>query len=322
MSTNLTSGIDDLLKELPVRHQNALKWFHKRTGTKQAWPKSLPNGTKLASKAKGIYKPKWTKYALSVRQSLDSPYKDQEPVMSTDGSWYYAYFQENEDPAARDKEYTNQGLVSCWHDRVPVGVMRQTRKKPNVQYNILGLALVTGWERGYFYLEGFSSEGISHGLDFRTQTDVSISNSEQNQLDSGAFDPRNVTDGRERTLASIVIRWGQPQFRKRLIRSYGGRCAITGFNAVEALEAAHILPYLGMDTNHPSNGILLRSDLHVLFDMGLIAIDANNWKVLISSKIKESSYSELEGRVIRLPQDKSALPSSLALNWHRKWAGL
>src|SRR5258708_5962168 len=60
---------------------------------------------KLASKAKGIYKPEWTKYALSIRQSLLSPYPDQDPIVRSDGTWSYLYFQENIDPNARDLAY-------------------------------------------------------------------------------------------------------------------------------------------------------------------------------------------------------------------------
>jgi hypothetical protein len=314
--------LEDILKPVSVRHQNALKWFRERAGTRQPWPQPLKDGTLLASKAKGIYKPDWSKYALSIRQNIASPYEDQEPLFRKDGTWSYAYFQENRDPMARDSEYTNRGLIACWKDKVPVGVMRQVSTTPNVRYAILGLALVSGWENGYFYLEGFSSEGVSEETHAEVNIDLATSAQEEAEINSGAFDPTGLVDGRKRILASIVQRRGQPQFRHRLMSLYMGRCAITGCNVEETLEAAHILPYLGPDTNHPSNGLLLRSDLHVLFDIGLIAIDTNNWKVLISSKIKNSSYSELEGKVIRLPKDKSALPSSSALNWHRQWTGL
>jgi len=67
-------------------------------------------------------------------------------VLRTDGTWLYAYFQENDDPNARDQEFTNRALMSCLRDRVPVGVMRQVSLKPDVCYRVLGLALVTGWD--------------------------------------------------------------------------------------------------------------------------------------------------------------------------------
>jgi hypothetical protein len=121
-----------------------------------AWPAPLSDGTILATRAKGIYKPNWTKYALSVRQTLNSPYHDSAPSIRPDGTWSYSYYQENSNPMDRDLAYTNRALLACYEDRIPVGVMRQISIKPQVRYHVVGLALVTKWEAGYFYLEGFS----------------------------------------------------------------------------------------------------------------------------------------------------------------------
>ena len=60
------------------------------------------------------------------------------------------------------------------------------------------------------------------------------------------------------------------KFRDALIGAYAGRCAITGCSVLDILEAAHITPYLGPDTNHVTNGLLLRADLHTLFDTCLL----------------------------------------------------
>lgn len=99
-----------LLDQLSERHRTALQWFGDRAGEVHAWPQPIVIGkdeTFLATAAKGIYKPKWNKYALSVRQTLDGPYPDLDPVVRPDGTWSYSYFQENEDPSARDKEFTH-----------------------------------------------------------------------------------------------------------------------------------------------------------------------------------------------------------------------
>src|SRR5574341_1139815 len=104
--------IEERLSRLPELHKTALLWFANNAGSEQSWPKAIggPDGeTHLASKAKGIYKPAWSKYALSVRQSLRGAYPDQEPIIRADGTWAYAYFQENKEPSARDIEYTNRG---------------------------------------------------------------------------------------------------------------------------------------------------------------------------------------------------------------------
>ena len=85
----------------------ALRWFAMHAGQETSWPGSLSDGTLLASKAKGIYKPGWTKYALSVRESLGGPYSDRDPKLRPNGTWFYDYYQENTDPDQRDSEYTN-----------------------------------------------------------------------------------------------------------------------------------------------------------------------------------------------------------------------
>ncbi len=152
-------GRTSLLATLPSRHRQALMWFSDNAGTDQPWPEPLSDGTFLATRAKGIYKPSWTQYALSVRQVLRSSYPDQDPITQADGAWVYRYFQENKDLQAKDTEYTNRGLLACLKDRVPVGVMRQINGKPNVRYHVLGLALVTEWKGGYFVLQGLPSSG-------------------------------------------------------------------------------------------------------------------------------------------------------------------
>lgn len=117
------------IARLPERHRLALRWFGAQMGVEHRWPDPLPNGTLLVTKAKGIYKPSWTKYALSIRQSLRSPYPDPEPEMHADGAWSYAYYQDKADPIDRDSQYTNMGLLECIQDCVPVSVIRQVKKK-------------------------------------------------------------------------------------------------------------------------------------------------------------------------------------------------
>lgn len=148
--------VGSLMLSVPIRHANALRWFADRCDTEQAWPAPLDHaGTLLASKAKGIYKPRWSDYALSVRHSILAPYEDGRPTIEPNGHWAYRYFQENRDIPSRDREYTNRGMLRCISDRVPVGVMLQVAKKPS-RYYILGLAIVSNWADGYFELVGIT----------------------------------------------------------------------------------------------------------------------------------------------------------------------
>jgi hypothetical protein len=129
------------------------------------------------------------------------------------------------------------------------------------------------------------------------------------QADDPHFDPDSVTDERERAVRAIRLRRGQPTFRASLLEAYGGRCAITGCPVVDVLEAAHITPYLGSLTNHVSNGLLLRTDLHTLFDCGLLAIEPSTRTVVIAQALKASSYAKLDGKALRQPKDATGAPS-------------
>lgn len=132
----------------------------------------------------------------------------------------------------------------------------------------------------------------------------------------GAFDASNDQDQRDRTMAAIVRRRGQPKFRRELIDAYGRRCAISGCDFVEVLEAAHIKPYRGAHTNHVANGLLLRADLHTLFDLRLIAIEPDTMTVWIADALKTSEYAAINGVPLRLPPNPALRPDESALRAH------
>jgi hypothetical protein len=133
----------------------------------------------------------------------------------------------------------------------------------------------------------------------------------------GAFDRTSRDDARRWDLRAIVIRQGQPRFRRELLNAYGGRCAITGCDAAPALESAHINSYNGAATNSVTNGILLRAELHTLFDLDLIAIDPRDWHLRVSSQLRWTVYWDLDGRPLRIPDAPSARPNrdAIASRW-------
>ncbi|MBI3945982.1 MAG: HNH endonuclease [Armatimonadetes bacterium] len=136
------------------------------------------------------------------------------------------------------------------------------------------------------------------------------------------FDPLAIKEARERVVAVIVQRRGQPTFREQLIKAYGGRCAVTGCDVEESLEAAHIVPYQGSDTNIVSNGLLLRADVHTLFDLGLLGVDVETMTIVLAAHLVGSAYGALAGAQLRLPDNPALRPSRKALQWHRAHAGL
>jgi putative restriction endonuclease len=102
---------------------------------------------------------------------------------------------------------------------------------------------------------------------------------------------------------------------------YSRKCAITGERTLPVLEAGHIKPYSLVQRHEVSNGLLLRSDLHRLFDGGYLTIDPSNRQVVVSDRIKEEfqngkEYYKLEGQVLREPDQAWAKPSVENLEYH------
>lgn len=288
-----------------VTHSELLAWFEQRTGQVLTWEQLQNAPSTVVISAKGIYKPKESDYALSISQRLDSPYSDQMPVYQENGSWHYTYAQEESPRGSSTKLFTNQGLYRCKEDGVPVAVLVQLTKKPQVTtYRVLGLAKVISWEKGFFTLESttLSEDGIT----------ISAAN------ESSTFSPDGVEDNRTRTLKEITLRQGQGAFRSGLLTAYEGRCAISGSAVQQVLEAAHVTPYLGKETNHISNGLLLRSDLHTLWDRGLIYL-CEELKLQLKPSLDTSEYASLAGEKIRARVANTPELSMAAVRAHREW---
>ena len=130
------------------------------------------------------------------------------------------------------------------------------------------------------------------------------------------FDPTDITDARQKVLKAISQRRGQKKFRQSLLKAYKGACAISQTSVEAVLEAAHITPYLGEDTNTISNGLLLRADLHTLFDLYLIKINPESLKVEVAPSLVSTSYWAYNQQRIHLPSKPSDCPSVLALAQH------
>lgn len=112
-----------------------------------------------------------------------------------------------------------------------------------------------------------------------------------------------------------AVREGQAQFRSRLIAAYGA-CAVTGTQTEHVLEGAHILPYSGPQSNHIRNGLLLRRDIHRLFDAHLLTISETG-RVQVAESITDEEYRDLDGEEARLPAEESLRPSQEYLATHR-----
>lgn len=131
----------------------------------------------------------------------------------------------------------------------------------------------------------------------------------------GEFDAFNEEDGRKRVLASIARRQGQPKFRRDLLAAYDGRCAVTGCSIEAILEGAHIKPYRGDHTNHVTNGLLLRADIHTLFDLRLLRANPTTWSIEVSAQAR-TSYGNFHGELLQLPASTHLRPDVEAVRQH------
>ncbi|MGL5192272.1 MAG: HNH endonuclease, partial [Chroococcales cyanobacterium] len=118
--------------------------------------------------------------------------------------------------------------------------------------------------------------------------------------------------------ASIAIshRRGPGEFRQNLFAAYNGCCAVTGCNAEPVLEAVYLKSNDRNFSIHPSSGLLLRSDLHTLFDLHLLAIEPKSLRVLFSPQVRETSYAEYHGKVLREAIAPEFQPDPLKLQFH------
>lgn len=101
------------------------------------------------------------------------------------------------------------------------------------------------------------------------------------------------------------------------MEAYRGRCAVTGCDATWALEAAHLRPYRGPESNTVTNGLLLRSDIHTLFDLRLLAIDPTTHGVVVSKLLAGTQYEPLSAHRVADPAAdwQRASQEALDRNW-------
>jgi len=95
-------------------------------------------------------------------------------------------------------------------------------------------------------------------------------------------------------------RKGQKAFKTKLIKAYEHRCMLSECDVATTLQASHICPYRGVEDHHPANGLLLRNDLHVLFDANLLGIHPRTLKVQLHPSIAHSSYAKFKGKKLRV----------------------
>lgn len=117
-------------------------------------------------------------------------------------------------------------------------------------------------------------------------------------------------------------RIGQRAFQAVVLQAYGGKCAVTGAKIRPVLQAAHIRPVSEGGEHRLDNGLLLRSDIHTLFDAGYVAIDPGH-RLHVSPRLRDEfgNGDELYQRarsseLIVVPTRRADRPNREFLEWH------
>lgn len=119
--------------------------------------------------------------------------------------------------------------------------------------------------------------------------DLFIVGEDEEQADFVA--PLNDEDRRQ--LFARRIRRGQSRFRKALLTLYGNQCAFSGVTEDGVLEACHVLSHAETGNNQLDNGLILRADIHTLFDLRLITVANDGLTVRVSPEVSDEEYTGL-----------------------------
>lgn len=296
-------------------YANLYRWFESETGkTGSRYHGQLLPGVEFKHAAqRGIHAPSGRRYAATVtvkQSSLYSSDGDGRQCDLGDGTWVLFYSAHRNNSGNRTDAIWNQKLLNCLVDGVPVGVFLQTGKSSSSYLRALAFVEEYNPENDLFTLHGpvtpeteplFSSVILLEGS---KETDAG-DDAEAVDADEGAM----LEDRREIITARRVIRKGQRAFRDALVKAYEGRCAVTGVATNEVLQAAHILDYRGTQSNVASNGVLLRADVHLLFDNYLIGINPSSYRIEVNAGVPDGVYTALDGKQLLLPSDSALRPN-------------
>ncbi len=195
--------------------------------------------------------------------------------------------------------------------------------------SLLSHQLVTRNNSGEIYSKLITSTN-NYSKDFKILSDLYkdicsnkeiLEKVENDETYTSSFNINNIRNERTkvRTKTNTRSRIGQQNFRINVLSAYKRQCCITECDLIYALEANHIHPYIGPDTNHIQNGIPLRADIHKLWTKGLLGIN-DKYKVVLSDEANNSeSYKKYHGQPIKLPTNPKYYPNKEAL---LRWCNL
>lgn len=224
------------------------------------------------------------------------------------------------------REMQNKGWINCYYSRgdreyIPVAVDALLDYPRTLEITLTGKEQlrkteVSSWGE-------FSSEQIFFMLldNLSSLKSEEVNKRSRTRRESNLSADEKEEQAREKIREAIRARQGQQAFRERLIRNYE-HCLVTECRVIGLLEAAHIRAYSEKGTHKVSNGLLLRTDIHTLFDLSLISVDSTTMRVLIKPELRHTEYSRYENQPLRFTQRAVHRPDIDALDEHRRRSGL
>jgi putative restriction endonuclease len=174
------------------------------------------------------------------------------------------------------------------------------------------------WSRNIVRGKGYDASS-GEGRRVWQQLEAAVGLSARSAVPASPYEPQQVAD-RFGSATVVYPRLGQGSFRVLVTDLYERRCAITGERTLPVLQAAHIKPFAALGPHEPRNGLLLRSDIHTLFDRGYVTVTPE-LRVEVSGRIREEfengrDYYALQGHVLRRPSNTGFSPAREYLDWH------
>lgn len=254
-------------------------------------------------------------YALTIHSSARGRYRD-EVVYRPDGTWSFEYDEQVTESGREHKWDHNSPLINCLEDGVPVGVI----VGQNNGYTVMGLAFVERYDAvaGTFALHGpanAATEGKGHFDAFASDELSEKDKKRLAKLKSLALDGG---DERVRRFVEEVRRERQKQFSRAVFEAYGGHCAISDVGVRTALQAAHVDDYRSRKSQIVQNGILLRADLHLLYDANLLGIKPDTHEIVLADSARVQPYRAMVESMpkLRLPSNHALWPDDELLDLH------
>lgn len=314
---------------VPEEYRAVWAWYRSMEGEHIAGlpmgrftPPGLP--VKVCSQ-RGIHKPVdsdlahgWPsgkKYALTIHSASGGRYNDQ-VIYRPDGTWTFDYDEQVTEQGREQQWDQNSPLMNCLEDGVPVGVIVGQRSG----YIVMGLAFVERYDprAGRFSLHGPVNAKTDKGELFYSFVDNELSDKDRKKLQELKRLSLAGEDEKLRAFTRQVRRERQRAFSRAVFAAYGGRCAISDVGVPDALQAAHIDDYRSRKSQIVQNGILLRADLHLMYDANLLGIKPGSHELVLADSARVEPYRRMiDGRqVLRAPSNPAFRPDDELLDIH------